>query len=160
MNQPQPTPPDDPRPQTPEKRHLPKLGWILPMMALVLPFLGFYCTNFVKGPPKPTSSEDFVPDPIRGALLFTVHCARCHGETGKGDGPMAKGQPKPPRDLTIGGWTLATNPVRFKEILISGIDGGLMPSFKLLSNRDQDNLVDFTWKMGMDTKKPKPESKK
>ena len=73
---------------------------------------------------------------------------------------MAKGQPKPPRDLTIGGWTLATNPVRFKEILISGIDGGLMPSFKLLSNRDQDNLVDFTWKMGMDTKKPKPESKK
>ncbi len=142
------------------KRHLGGMAWILPLLALALPLLAFYCTNFIKGPPKPTSSEDFVADPIRGALLFTMHCARCHGETGKGDGVMAKGQLKPPRDLTIGGWTLATNPIKFKEILISGIDGGLMPSFKLLSNRDRDNLVDFTWKMGMETKKPKSNGKK
>lgn len=40
------------------------------------------------------------PDPARGAALFARHCAMCHGEAGRGDGPMAAGQMIPPADLT------------------------------------------------------------
>ncbi len=35
-----------------------------------------------------------------GKSDFEWHCAACHGESGKGDGPMAKMLIKPPTDLT------------------------------------------------------------
>lgn len=31
---------------------------------------------------------------------FAVHCAACHGDSGKGEGPMAKLLVKPPTDIT------------------------------------------------------------
>jgi mono/diheme cytochrome c family protein len=36
----------------------------------------------------------------RGADLFRTHCASCHGDQGRGDGPQASGLPVPPADLT------------------------------------------------------------
>jgi mono/diheme cytochrome c family protein len=35
-----------------------------------------------------------------GAYLFRVFCISCHGETGKGDGPVADMLKRPPGDLT------------------------------------------------------------
>ena len=48
----------------------------------------------------------------RGALLFRLHCASCHGEDGKGDGPMVEHLRLTPADLTalsnrIGGYSEA-----------------------------------------------------
>ncbi|MBV9784067.1 MAG: CopD family protein [Acidisphaera sp.] len=36
----------------------------------------------------------------RGAGIFAANCAVCHGEGGRGDGPMARQLPVPPADLT------------------------------------------------------------
>jgi mono/diheme cytochrome c family protein len=36
----------------------------------------------------------------RGELLFQTYCLMCHGADGKGTGPVAKGLPHPPADLT------------------------------------------------------------
>jgi mono/diheme cytochrome c family protein len=36
----------------------------------------------------------------QGKQLFQTNCARCHGDTGKGDGPDAAGLANPPQDLT------------------------------------------------------------
>ena len=36
----------------------------------------------------------------RGALLYRIHCQNCHGEGGRGDGPMAKLLTVSPSDLT------------------------------------------------------------
>ncbi len=36
----------------------------------------------------------------RGALLYRIHCANCHGDSGAGDGPMADVLCEPPTDLT------------------------------------------------------------
>ncbi len=36
----------------------------------------------------------------RGATLYRRHCQTCHGEDGRGDGPMAAALPHPPADLT------------------------------------------------------------
>lgn len=41
-----------------------------------------------------------VPDLAPAAADFTTHCAVCHGATGRGDGPGAKGLTPPPADLT------------------------------------------------------------
>ena len=41
-----------------------------------------------------------VPDLAPAATDFTTHCAVCHGATGHGDGPAAKGLTPPPADLT------------------------------------------------------------
>jgi len=35
-----------------------------------------------------------------GAVLFKVHCAKCHGDSGKGDGKAAPGLQFAPADLT------------------------------------------------------------
>jgi mono/diheme cytochrome c family protein len=45
--------------------------------------------------PRPT-------DPVlaRGALLYRIHCASCHGQGGAGDGPVAPALRKKPSDLT------------------------------------------------------------
>jgi mono/diheme cytochrome c family protein len=45
-------------------------------------------------------------DPVslqRGEVLFSLHCVQCHGEAGKGDGPIVefwRGDAKQPADLT------------------------------------------------------------
>lgn len=36
----------------------------------------------------------------RGALLFQIHCATCHGLQGRGDGPLADDLKVDPADLT------------------------------------------------------------
>jgi mono/diheme cytochrome c family protein len=50
--------------------------------------------------PVPTSEEALK----RGRLLFQRHCAMCHGERGRGDGPAARlhaqRSGRAPRDLT------------------------------------------------------------
>ena len=50
--------------------------------------------------PIPPSSEALK----RGHSIYQQHCATCHGEKGKGDGPYARmhaRRGKPPRDLTL-----------------------------------------------------------
>jgi mono/diheme cytochrome c family protein len=45
-------------------------------------------------PIQPTS-------PASGQQMFTTYCAVCHGATGTGNGPAAKGLKTPPADLTV-----------------------------------------------------------
>jgi high-affinity iron transporter len=39
-------------------------------------------------------------DASKGRETYTTHCAACHGDAGKGDGPAAAGLNPPPGDLT------------------------------------------------------------
>ena len=39
--------------------------------------------------------------PVSGEHMYTVYCAVCHGNVGKGDGPAAEALKVPPPDLTV-----------------------------------------------------------
>jgi mono/diheme cytochrome c family protein len=52
---------------------------------------------------EPEASPLPRPDPVLAELgrdLFRRHCASCHGENGRGDGPAAGALRTPPADLT------------------------------------------------------------
>ena len=55
------------------------------------------------GQDKPEGMPDGKADTERvalGRLSYRVHCASCHGESGRGDGPVAEHLKVPPADLT------------------------------------------------------------
>lgn len=53
----------------------------------------------------------------RGKELFAEYCASCHGDLGKGDGPVARTLKEPPTDLTL---LAARNQGQFPEMRVTG----------------------------------------
>lgn len=49
------------------------------------------------GPPHQKPAKE---DYDSGAYLYRVYCASCHGDAGRGDGPVADLEPQRPSDLT------------------------------------------------------------
>lgn len=82
--------------------------------------------------------------------LYREHCAHCHGVTGDGLGPTAAFLNPYPRDYRKGQYKFKSTPVGsrpthedLRKILIDGIPGTAMPSFKLLPADEVDALVDY-----------------
>jgi len=44
-----------------------------------------------------------------GATIFKTNCVTCHGETGKGDGPVGAALNPPPRDFSVGEFKFDAN---------------------------------------------------
>lgn len=89
-------------------------------------------------------------DPVlaRGMALYGRHCAVCHGETGRGDGPGASLNSPRPRDFATGQFRLVstTNGVPNREDLFAtltrGIPGTGMPPWNHLPEADRNALVE------------------
>ena len=78
----------------------------------------------------------------RGAALFAVNCASCHGDTGAGDGPLADSLPAPPANFTV---HVPFHPDGVLFAWISdGIRGtGMPPWSPQLSDQERWDLVNF-----------------
>ncbi|MCA9396232.1 MAG: c-type cytochrome [Candidatus Omnitrophica bacterium] len=83
-----------------------------------------------------------------GADVYRNHCARCHGDTGMGDGPASTMQRPRPRDFTSGEYKFKTTPddqlpaVDDVAALVS--NGNLrssMPPFKNLLTKEEISAV-------------------
>jgi mono/diheme cytochrome c family protein len=48
-------------------------------------------------------------DVAAGKAAYTANCSSCHGETGKGDGPVGAVLQPPPRDLSLGEFKFDTD---------------------------------------------------
>lgn len=85
-----------------------------------------------------------------GRGLYREHCVHCHGVTGDGNGPTAAFLNPYPRDYRPGKFKFKSTPVGYrpthgdlKQVLVNGIPGTAMPSFKLLLDSEVEALVHY-----------------
>jgi copper transport protein len=77
----------------------------------------------------------------RGRMLFAQNCTQCHGETGRGDGPLANSLPLQPANLYD---HVPYHPDQFFFNVISNGLSGVMPGFRAqLSEEDRWNVLNF-----------------
>lgn len=116
---------------TPDEPNIPKLGDV--EVSKVLDATHLHVAS------GPVSSDE------RGRArgLYREHCAHCHGVTGDGAGPTAAFLNPYPRDYRMGIFKFKSTPKGGKpthedlqDILINGIPGTAMPSFKVLPNNE------------------------
>src|SRR5436190_4487451 len=82
--------------------------------------------------------------------LYREHCAHCHGITGDGSGPTATFLNPYPRDYRKGQFKFKSTPIGqkpthedLKKIVVDGVPGTAMPSFKLLPDQEVEALVEY-----------------
>jgi len=84
---------------------------------------------------------------VQGGALFPGNCASCHGATGHGDGPLARGLPIPPADLTAAHLWMHSDGelIWWLSHGMEAPEGGLaMPGFAgALSEEQRWNLIDY-----------------
>ncbi|MBS0152846.1 MAG: FTR1 family protein [Nitrospira sp.] len=84
------------------------------------------------------------PDFQQGELLFAQHCAGCHGQQGKGDGPLAKGMDPAPRNFHDEPRMGQRSLYGLYNTITLGIPGTPMRAFNTLSEADRWALAFFT----------------
>ena len=82
--------------------------------------------------------------------LYREHCVVCHGLAGSGTGPASQLQNPYPRDFRHGvfKWKSTDRSARptrddLHELIVRGVPGTAMPSFRLLDEEDIKGLVDY-----------------
>jgi mono/diheme cytochrome c family protein len=93
-------------------------------------------------------------DAAAGKTIFTTNCASCHGESGKGDGPVGKALQPPPRDFTKAEFKFDTDgdgktgtETDLENVISQGAAafGGspLMAPWPTLSETDKQNVIAY-----------------
>lgn len=87
-------------------------------------------------------------DPKAGKVEYNIHCAVCHGTSGKGDGSVEFALFPKPRDLTSGKFKIRSTPTLPTDqdlfrVISRGIPGTGMPSWASLSEAERWDLVAF-----------------
>jgi mono/diheme cytochrome c family protein len=130
-----------------------RLRWPALAAALVIAWFAIPHLDLLLAEAYPTSfyhsTTGFAADSIAvGGRLYPENCRSCHGQAGKGDGPVAKTLSVPPADLTAGHlWGHSDGELFWW--LSHGIEGPegdalVMPGFAAtLSEDERWNLIDF-----------------
>ncbi len=82
-----------------------------------------------------------LPNPVRGKNLFHQYCADCHGPTGHGDGPKAKGLDPKPANYASPDMAERLSPARAAATIRFGVSGTAMVPFSFLSEEDRYALA-------------------
>ncbi len=91
--------------------------------SLVAITLALTCGTLWAQNQKPKAEEKGLISSLDGNVLYITYCATCHGDFGKGNGPMARVLKVPPPDLTqIAARRGGAFPVKFVEETIAGSD--------------------------------------
>ncbi|MBI4638422.1 MAG: c-type cytochrome [Candidatus Rokubacteria bacterium] len=101
-------------------------------------------TGLIRVPPRPP----FTPEARQQAVeRYADACASCHGKTGKGDGAEEQkdelGYPTRPRDLTVGVFKGAPDPLHLYRRIVAGLPGTPMPMSDWAYGADAWHLVNL-----------------
>ncbi len=81
------------------------------------------------GPPPADIAKDALL--VEGRSLYLSRCVSCHGESGRGDGPIAKGiTGPPPGDLVVRSWKHGDRPEQVLDVISRGVPGTSMAPWK------------------------------
>ena len=87
------------------------------------------------GPIAPVPARP--PSLARGAQVYRQHCATCHGDEGRGDGPAAAALAgPPPADLTDPATMVAAPPAELYDKISIGVPATAMPAFEAALSAD------------------------
>ncbi len=114
-----------------------------------LALAGFLCAA-CNTPPSNGASPTAVARPATGATVYAEHCAICHGDTGKGDGPEAKRFTAAPRDFikgeyrfrSTGSGKLPTDD-DLRRSVVAGLGGTGMVPQNHLNDTEVEAVIDF-----------------
>ncbi len=70
------------------------------------------------------------PDLAHGEEIYRANCAGCHGDLGRGDGPLARGLDPAPSDLADWAGLRDQSPLDFYRRVSIGVVGTAMPAFE------------------------------
>ena len=59
----------------------------------------------------------------KGAEVYAIYCALCHGPQGKGDGIAGRSLKPPPRDFTQGDWKYGGSRIDLFKVITAGSEG-------------------------------------
>lgn len=83
-------------------------------------------------------------EPDAGPRLFAERCSGCHGDDGRGDGPMAPALVPKPRDLRTAAFWRDRTDADLRTAVVKGKPGTMMPPFAgVLTDAEIDALVRF-----------------
>lgn len=110
--------------------------------------------------PAPAVGDRFVIGPglilEQGRVLYAEHCQHCHGVSGDGNGPTAKYLNPLPRDYRQGVFKFTSTKTSdratrddLKRTIWEGIPGTSMPSFKLLTEKETQSIVEYVLWLAM-----------
>lgn len=91
----------------------------------------------VDRPPSMPSPESIA----EGRRSYLNHCAVCHGESGRGDGPRSRNLASRPRDLARPGWLESQTRESLLKTVRDGVPGTDMPSWEALDDEELLDLV-------------------
>ncbi|WP_422927783.1 redoxin family protein [Singulisphaera sp. PoT] len=97
------------------------------------------------------------PTLSRGRLIFQVHCARCHGPEGRGDGPDSATLRPPPRDLQGVAWRIPPSRASIRNTVAEGLPNSMMPALAAsLSKAEIESVVDHVLTLAPKASTPAP----
>lgn len=105
--------------------------------------------DFIK-PKLLTATDESQSRLIQGQAVYQQRCEQCHGVSGDGNGPSAHFMYPRPRDYRRGIFKFTSTPYGMRpqredllRTIRQGIRGTSMPEFILLSDSDQQAVVDY-----------------
>ena len=93
------------------------------------------------------------PDLKRGAALYTVHCAACHGAEGRGDGPAAKGLNPVPANFHDRERMMQRSLYGLYSTVTLGVVGTAMNAYGQLTDEERWALAFYVGALGLDAGK-------
>ena len=87
----------------------------------------------------------------KGAEVYSIYCALCHGAQGRGDGVAGRGLNPPPRNFYLGDWKFGGTSIDIFKVITQGSKGTSMAAFSHIPKKERWALVHFVRSLSKDS---------